>query len=161
MSSRSSLMFLSVNGTARSYGGVPRLELRRILEEADDLPVLRVSGHAVPGARRQARRGLHDDRVHPLGDGAVGVGDLRDPCEHDLLAFCVLQRIFHGGPLLWSQLSAHRLPFVRSMTYPSANTRRAPKHPARARPKLGHKHCPLRARMGIGHGEGWAVAFPR
>src|SRR5918912_536426 len=67
----------------------------------------RVSGHAVPGARGQARRALHDDRVDLLGHGAVGVGHLRDRCKHDLLAFCVLQRILHGRPLFWRQLPAH------------------------------------------------------
>src|SRR4029453_12596604 len=60
---------------------VPRLELVRTLEEADDLVVLGVRGHPVPGLGRKARRALRDDRVEPLRHGAVRfrhLGDLRE-----------------------------------------------------------------------------------
>src|SRR6266511_446246 len=59
---------------------VPRLELVRALEEADDLAVLGVRGHPVPGLRLQARRAGFDECVEPLGHGAIRsrhLGDLR------------------------------------------------------------------------------------
>src|SRR5438309_8536190 len=43
---------------------VPLLELRGVAEEADDLAVLvRVSGHSVPGLRREVRGALFNERV--------------------------------------------------------------------------------------------------
>src|SRR5581483_9437669 len=107
---------VEVGLVAEAERRVPRLELRRVLEEADDLPVLRVGRHAVPGARLEPGRGLDDDGVHPLGHGAVGVGHSRDQCEHDLLALRILQRLLHRDPFFCREFPAHRLPFVRSTT---------------------------------------------
>src|SRR5262249_56615945 len=45
---------------------VPGLELLRALEEADDLAVLGISGHPVPGSRRQCWRAGFDDGMEPL-----------------------------------------------------------------------------------------------
>src|SRR5215218_10356390 len=68
-------------GVAEPQRRVPRLELLRALEEADDLAVLRVGGHPVPGLRRQGRRARLDEGVEPFGHGAVcrrHLGDLRE-----------------------------------------------------------------------------------
>src|SRR3989449_5797742 len=60
---------------------VPRLELVRALEEADDMVVLGVRGHPVPGSRREGWRAGFDDGMEPLGHGAIRfrhVGNLRE-----------------------------------------------------------------------------------
>src|SRR6266704_6242464 len=60
---------------------VPRLELVRALEEADDIAVLGVRGHPVPGSRRQGWRAGFDDGMEPLGHDAIRFrhpGDLRE-----------------------------------------------------------------------------------
>src|SRR5467141_40185 len=59
----------------------------RALEEADDLAVLGIRGHAVPEFRREGRRACFDDRVEPLGHIAIGCRQLGDLGEH--LAFQV------------------------------------------------------------------------
>src|SRR5690606_32805242 len=59
---------------------VPGAELLRALEEADDLAVLGVGGHAVPGPRGELRRAGLDQGMDPLRDDAVRfrhLGDLR------------------------------------------------------------------------------------
>src|SRR5215471_10740313 len=50
---------------------VPGLELLRGLEEADDLAVLGVRGHPVPGSRREGWRTGGDEGMQPLGQGAI------------------------------------------------------------------------------------------
>src|SRR4029453_3560322 len=45
--------FVEVRRVAEAQRRVPRLELLRALEEADDLAVLGIRGHAVPGFRRE------------------------------------------------------------------------------------------------------------
>src|SRR6266705_115736 len=45
---------------------VSRLELLTALEEADNLAVLGIRGHPVPGIRRERRRAGFDDRMQPL-----------------------------------------------------------------------------------------------
>src|SRR5437870_8037082 len=60
---------------------VPRLELVRALEEADDLAVLRVGGHAVPRPRLEGGSGRGNDLVDPLGHGTVLRRHLGDPVE--------------------------------------------------------------------------------
>src|SRR6266705_1842249 len=60
---------------------VPRLELVRALEEADDIAVLGVRGHPVPGSRREGGRAGFDDGMEPLGLGAIRFrhrGNLRE-----------------------------------------------------------------------------------
>src|SRR5579864_7994854 len=60
---------------------VPRLELPRALEVADDLAVLGIRGHPVPEPRREAWGAGFDDRVEPLAKGAIRWrhgGDLRE-----------------------------------------------------------------------------------
>src|SRR3989440_9753088 len=61
--------FVEVRLVAEAERGVPRFELVRALEEADDIAVLGIGGHPVPGSRREAGRGGLDDGVEPLGHG--------------------------------------------------------------------------------------------
>src|SRR2546429_7338156 len=73
--------FVEVRRVAEAQRRVPRLELLRGLEEADDLAVLGIRGHPVPGPRREGRRAGLDDRMEPLGHGAIRfphLGDLRE-----------------------------------------------------------------------------------
>src|SRR2546429_5123786 len=73
--------FVEVRGVAEAERRVPRLELLRGLEEADDLAVLGIRGHPVPGPRREAWRAGFDNRVEPLGHRAIRLphlGDLRE-----------------------------------------------------------------------------------
>src|SRR5262249_46513961 len=69
---------------------VPRLELLRALEEADDGAVSGIRRHAVPGFRGKDRRAGPDDPVEPRGHRAIRLrhrGDLR---EHFLFAVLFL-----------------------------------------------------------------------
>src|SRR5262245_38091668 len=87
---------------------VPRLELLGALEEADDLAgLVGVRGHAVPRSRCEGRRARRDDRVHPLGQGAICVRHLGDLRQHVALGLLLargglqLAGAFpHRGPLL-------------------------------------------------------------
>src|SRR5512141_2620817 len=72
--------FVEVRLVAEAERRVPRFELLRALEEADDIAVLGIRGHPVPGSRREAWRAGFDDRMEPLGHGAIRsrhLGDLR------------------------------------------------------------------------------------
>src|SRR5262244_2498268 len=99
---------------------VPGLELLRGLEEADDLAVLGVRGHPVPGSRRERWRAGFDEGMQPLGYGAVRFGHLGDLREH--VAFPVrlgrapaaargrlqlLAVLFHRGPFLVGESLGH------------------------------------------------------
>src|SRR2546427_2228561 len=73
--------FVEVRLVAEAERRVPRLELVRALEEADDIAVLGVRGHPVPGSRRQGWRAGFDDGMEPLGHDAIRFrhpGDLRE-----------------------------------------------------------------------------------
>src|SRR5947199_7876075 len=48
--------FVEVRRLLEAERRVPRLELLRALEEADDLVVLGIGGHPVPSSRREGRR---------------------------------------------------------------------------------------------------------
>src|SRR5262249_7713303 len=61
---------------------VPRFELLRALEEADDLAVLGVRGHPVPESRREGWRAGFDDGMEPPGHGAIRFRHLGDLREH-------------------------------------------------------------------------------
>src|ERR687897_1475091 len=103
---------------------VPRVELLRALEVADDLAVLvDVGGHPVPGLRREGGRARLDDFVEPLGHGAVRsvhLGDLLEhgalPCRSVLVRALFSPQLFgalpHRGPFLGREtlglLCAHR-----------------------------------------------------
>src|SRR6266550_7572733 len=73
--------FVEVRLVAEAERRVPRLELVRPLEEADDMVVLGVRGHPVPGSRREGWRAGFDDGMEPLGHGAIRFrhrGNLRE-----------------------------------------------------------------------------------
>src|SRR5256884_3366437 len=74
--------FVEVRLVAEAERGVPRLELLRGLEEADDLAILGIRGHAVPEFRREGWRAGFDDSVEPLGHRAIGFHHLGDLREH-------------------------------------------------------------------------------
>src|SRR5439155_24455047 len=57
---------------------VPRLELLRALKKAEDLAVLGIRGHPVPGSRREGRRAGFDDGMEPPGDGSIRITHLCD-----------------------------------------------------------------------------------
>src|SRR2546427_13033772 len=58
--------FVEVRFVAEAERRVPRFELVRALEVADDLAVLGIRGHPVPGFRREGWRSGFDDRMEPL-----------------------------------------------------------------------------------------------
>src|SRR6266516_3864464 len=58
--------FVEVRLVAEAERRVPRLELVRALEEADDVAVLGVRGHPVPGSRREGWRAGFDDGMEAL-----------------------------------------------------------------------------------------------
>src|SRR5262249_40091639 len=108
----------------------------RIAEEADDLAVLRVRGHSVPGLRRELRRALLDDRVEALGESAIRRRHRGDRGAHGALA--VLGRLQLLGArshrrlflcreslllLALPRTGAHRSPFVCSTTCAKRSSR--------------------------------------
>src|SRR5881409_2379193 len=74
--------FVEVRLVAEAERRVPRLELVRALEEADDIAVLGVRGHSVPGSRREGWRADFDDGMEPLGHGAIRFRHLGNLREH-------------------------------------------------------------------------------
>src|SRR5690606_25643170 len=91
--------------------GIARLELLRALEEAHDLAVLGVGGHAVPRTRRQFRRGGLHDGVQLLGQCAVGCIHLADLRE-DLALPVRLLATTPGGSLRLLGAFLHRGAFL-------------------------------------------------
>src|SRR6266487_1883172 len=78
--------FVEVRLVAEAERRVPRLELRRCLEEADDLVVLGIGGHPVPEPRREAGSAFSDDSMEPFGHGAIRFPHLSDPRKHGALS---------------------------------------------------------------------------
>src|SRR5438093_1327392 len=74
--------FVEVRRVAEAERRVPRVELLRALEEADDLAVLGIRGHPVPESRREGWRAGGDDRMEPLAQGAIRFRHLGDLREH-------------------------------------------------------------------------------
>src|SRR5206468_12253210 len=74
--------FVKVRLVAEAERRVSRFEFLRALEEADDLTVLGIRGHPVPGFRREGWRAGFDDRMEPLGHGAIRFHHLGDLREH-------------------------------------------------------------------------------
>src|SRR6266545_5113166 len=64
--------FVEVRRVVEAERRIPRLELLRALEEADDLAVLSVRGHPVPGFRREGWPAGLANRLEPCGHGAIG-----------------------------------------------------------------------------------------
>src|SRR5947209_3536589 len=103
--------FVEVRRIAEAERRVPCLELLRALEEADDLAVLGIRGHPVPGLRREGRRACFDDRMEPLSHGAIRFlhrGDRREHVAFPLHLVLVRARFrlqllgtsLHGGSFL-------------------------------------------------------------
>src|SRR5216683_8326964 len=74
--------FVEVRAVVEAERRVPRLELVRGLEEADDLAVLGIRGHPVPELRREGWRAGFDNRMEPLAEGAIRCLHLADLREH-------------------------------------------------------------------------------
>src|ERR1700694_4027438 len=74
--------FVEVRLVAEAQRCVPRLELLRGLEVADDLAVLGIRGHPVPEFRREGWRAGFDDSMQPLAQGAIRCRHLGDLGEH-------------------------------------------------------------------------------
>src|SRR5438132_298317 len=105
--------FVEVRRVAEAERRVPRLELLRVLEEADDLAVLVIRGHPVPELRREAGRAGFDYRVDPLGHGAIRVrhfGDLREQGACVLLLargrLPLFDELLHRGSFLVREYAA-------------------------------------------------------
>src|SRR6266704_1396740 len=77
--------FVEVRLVAEAERRVPRLELRRCLEEADDLIVLGIRGHPVPESRPEGWRAFSDNSMKPLGHGAIRFPHLSDLRQHSAL----------------------------------------------------------------------------
>src|SRR5215213_9811541 len=111
--------FVEVRPVAEAERRVPRVELLGALEEANDLAVLGIRGHPVPGSRRELWRACLDDLMEPLGHGAIRYLHLGDLREHGtfpihLLRFRLLLfgALLHRGSLLGREslglVCAHR-----------------------------------------------------
>ena len=74
--------FVEVRAVVEAERRVPRLELVRGLEEADDLAVPGIRGHPVPELGREGWRAGCDDCMEPLAQGAIGCRHLADLGEH-------------------------------------------------------------------------------
>src|SRR5262249_57250191 len=99
--------FVEVRRVAEAERRVPRVELLRALEEADDLAALGIRGHPVPGFCREGWRAGFDDRMEPLSHGAIWFlhrGDRRE-CGAFPLRFVrnrlqLFGALLHRGSLL-------------------------------------------------------------
>src|SRR5213078_4240152 len=94
--------FVEVRAVVEAERRVPRLELVRGLEEADDLAVLGIRGHPVPELRREGWRAGFDNRMEPLAQGAIRCLHLADLRE--LLRRLLVDVVF-GGHAMVSFLS--------------------------------------------------------
>src|SRR5712692_4687148 len=74
--------FVEVRLVAKAERRIPRFELPRWLEEADDLAVLGIRGHPVPESRREGWRAGFDDSMEPFAHGAIRFPHLGDLREH-------------------------------------------------------------------------------
>lgn len=97
--------FVEVRAVVEAERRVPRLELVRGLEEADDLAVLGIRGHPVPELRREGWRAGFDDRMEPLAEGAIRCRHLADLREHGafpvrLVRFQFLDALPHRASFL-------------------------------------------------------------
>src|SRR5206468_2015155 len=74
--------FVEVRRVAETERRIPRFELLRALEEANDLAVLGIRGHPVPESRREGWGAGFDDSMEPLAHGAIRFRHLGDLREH-------------------------------------------------------------------------------
>src|SRR5919108_5985008 len=70
--------FVEVRRVIEAERRVPRLELVRALEEADDLAILGIRGHPVPEPRREGWRAGFDERMQALAHDAIPFRHLGD-----------------------------------------------------------------------------------
>src|SRR2546426_324476 len=85
--------FVEVRLVVEAERRVPRVELLRALEEADDLAVLGIRGHPVPEFRREDWRAGFDDSMEPLAHGAIRSRHLDDLREHGGLVVGLFGRL--------------------------------------------------------------------
>src|SRR5437016_3049462 len=105
--------FVEVRRVAEAERRVPRLELLRGLEEADDLAVLGIRRHPVPGSGREGWRVGFDDRMEPLGHGAIRFPHLGDLREHGAFPVRLVRpRTPALGRLLLLDVFLHRGSFL-------------------------------------------------
>src|SRR5438309_4426976 len=146
--------FVEVRLVAEAERRVPRLELVRALEEADDLVVLAVRGHPVPGSRREGWRAGFDDGMEPLGHGAIRFRHLGNLREH--VAFPVrlvraraavrfrlqlLDTLLHRGSFLVRE-SLGGLPCIRLWAHRASLKAPSPRR-SRILQCVGAQSCPL------------------
>src|SRR5205085_8800938 len=123
--------FVEVRLVVEAERRVPRVELLRALEEADDLAVLGICGHPVPESRREGWRAGFDDSMEPLAHGAIRFPHLGDLREHGafpvrLVRLQLLEARLHRASFLVRQslLWAHRNLLIltwKSVMYLSLN----------------------------------------
>src|SRR5438128_8260816 len=104
--------FVEVRLVHEAERRVPRFELLRALEEADDLAVLGIRGHPVPESRREGGRAGFDDRMEPLAYGAIRFrhrGDLR---EHGAFPIRLVRAPTEARGLLLLEVLLHRGSFL-------------------------------------------------
>src|SRR4029453_5238997 len=142
---------VEVRLVAEAERRVPRVELVRALEEAEDLVVLGICGHPVPGLRREAWRAGLDERVDPLGQGAIlsrHLGDLGEqgafPVRFARFRLELLGALLHRGALLGRE----RLAFLGGLGGPlRALLCRFPLSHTEAPPSSSFSFCPLFASL--------------
>src|SRR2546429_7205962 len=99
--------FVEVRLVAEAERRVPRLELLRGLEEADDLAILGIRGHPVPEFRREGWRAGFDDSMEPLAHGAIRFPHLGNLCQHSAFPVRLV-----GGRLCLSDALLYRGSFL-------------------------------------------------
>src|SRR2546425_4602145 len=108
---RPHVAFVEVRLVAEAERRVPRLELRRCLEEADDLIVLGIRGHTVPESRREGWCAFSDDSMEPLGQSAIRFPHLAYLREHGTLPLPLASlHLLNAVPYRASFLLSERLP---------------------------------------------------
>src|SRR5205807_6158197 len=135
--------FVELRTVVEAEHRVPLLELPRVAEEADDLAVLGIRRHPVPGLRREVWGGGFDELVEPLSDGAILRRHRGDRGANGAFPVRLVLQLsgarFHRGlflrresfllvgalglPLAFLHSGAHRAPFVRSTTCAKRSSR--------------------------------------
>src|SRR5262249_4829463 len=116
--------FVEVRLVQEAERRVPRFELRRALEEADDLAVPGIRGHPIPESRRESWRAGFDDRMEPLAQGAIRSRHRGDRREHGTFPVrlvpgragargCLLRGLLGGAPGASGTFSHFSFLFVR------------------------------------------------
>src|SRR5437879_6708709 len=107
---RPHVALVEVRLVAEAERRVPRLELLRCLEEADDLIVLGIRRHPVPESRRESWRAFSDNSMKPLGHGAIRFPHLGDLRQHHALPLTLASlRLLDPVPYRASFLLSERL----------------------------------------------------